>query len=85
MIASDSALARLGDDETVVREVLDSAALKVSEEIYQSEQELVSWFREQGVTVNEVDQQPFQDAVRPGLIGDDVPYTMEHFERLNAL
>ena len=85
IIASDSALSGLGDDEAVVREVLDAAALKVSEEIYQSEQDLVSWFREQGVTVNEIDQQPFQDAVRPMLTGDEVPYTMEHFDRLGAL
>jgi tripartite ATP-independent transporter DctP family solute receptor len=85
VIASDSALAGLGDDEAVVREILDTAAMKVSEEIYQSEQDLVSWFRDQGITVNEVDQQPFQDAVRPMLTGDDVPYTMDHFKRLNDL
>lgn len=85
VIASDDALDRVGDDEAVVREVLDAAALKVSEEIHQSEQDLVAWFREQGITVNEVDQQPFQDAVRPMLTGDGVPYTMEHFERLGKL
>lgn len=85
IIISDDALAGTGDDEAIVREVLDAAALKVSEEIYASEQSLISWFREQGITVNEIDKGPFQDAVRPMLLGDDVPYTQEHFDRLQAL
>ncbi len=85
VIASDDALDRIGDDAAVVREVLDAAALKASEEIYQAELELVAWFREQGITVNEVDKTPFQDAVKPMLTGDDVPYTMEHFQRLGEL
>lgn len=85
VIASDNALSQLGDDEAAVREILDDAAMKVSRTIYQSEQELVAWFTEQGITVNEVDQKPFQDAVRPLLTDDGVPYTMEHFERLGAL
>ncbi len=85
VIASDDALGKLGDDEAVVREVLDAAALKVSEEIYQSEQDLVAWFRDQGITVNEVDQKPFQDAVMPMLTGPDVPYTLEQFKRLGEL
>lgn len=85
IIVSDSAMSGLGDDEAVVREVLDAAALKVSQDIYQAEQDLISWFREQGIAVNEIDQKPFQDAVKPMLTGEDVPYTMEHFERLGAL
>lgn len=85
VIASDNALDRVGDDAEIVREVLDEAALKVSNEIYQAEIDLVAWFREQGITVNEVDRAPFQDAVRPMLTGDDVPYTMEHFRRLGEL
>ncbi|GAA6209819.1 sialic acid TRAP transporter substrate-binding protein SiaP [Cognatishimia sp. WU-CL00825] len=85
VIASDSALDRVGDDAAVVREVLDAAALKASEEINQAELDLVAWFREQGITVNEVDKAPFQDAVKPMLTGEDVPYTMEHFRRLGEL
>lgn len=85
IIVSDDAIGRLGDDEAVVREVLDAAALKVSEEIYQSEQDLISWFRDQGITVNEIDKKPFQDAVKPMLTTDDVPYTMDHFDRLGKL
>lgn len=85
IIISDDALAGVGDDEAVVREILDEAALRVSEEIYQSEQDLISWFRDQGITVNEVDKGPFQDAVKPMLTAEGVPYTMEHFDRLGEL
>ncbi len=85
VIASNDALSRIGDDAAVVRKVLDAAALRVSKEIYQSEQDLVAWFREKGITVNEVDKKPFQDAVRPLLTGKGVPYTMEQFERLGKL
>ena len=85
IIASDSALERIGDDVGKVREILDKAALMVSEEIYQSETDLISWFEEQGTKVNVVDKKPFQDAVKPGLTGDGVPYTMDHFKRLGEL
>lgn len=85
VIASNDALNRAGDDAPVLRKVLDEAALRVSKEIYQSEQDLVAWFREKGITVNEVDKKPFQDAVRPLLTGEGVPYTMEQFERLGKL
>lgn len=46
---------------------------------------LAAWFRDQGVTVNEVYRKPFQEAVKPKLTGEGVPYTMEQFERLQAL
>lgn len=85
IIASDDAVSRIGDDADVVRAILKEAAEKSSGEIYQSEQDLVSWFREQGITVNEVDKQPFQDAVKPKLTGDDVPFTADHFKRLGEL
>ena len=85
IIISDDALAGTGDDEAIVREVLDAAAMRVSEEIYASEQSLISWFREQGINVNEIDKAPFQAAVKPMLLGDGVPYTQEHFDRLQAL
>ncbi|WP_246476148.1 sialic acid TRAP transporter substrate-binding protein SiaP [Roseibium litorale] len=86
IIASDDAMERIGEaDAAIVREVMDKTAMVVSDEIRQQEDDLVAWFREQGVTVNEVDRKPFQDAVLPSLTGDGVPYTMEQFERLGAL
>ena len=86
IITSDSAMARIGDDAGVVEEVLKEAAAKVSQSIYDQEQSLVAWFREKGIQVNEVDKQPFQDAVKPKLTDMSVvPYEMEHFERLQGL
>ncbi|MBL4813847.1 MAG: sialic acid TRAP transporter substrate-binding protein SiaP [Rhodobacteraceae bacterium] len=86
IITSDSAMARLGDDAAIVDEIMKEAAALVSQSIYDSEQSLVQWFRDEGITVNEIDKQPFQDAVRPMLTDpEQVPYTMEQFERLQAL
>jgi len=86
IIASDAAMSGMGDDAQAVEEVLKQAAEKVSQSIYQQEQDLVSWFREQGVAVNEVDKAPFQDAVKPMLTDESkVPYTLEQFERLQGL
>lgn len=85
-IVAGSAMERVGDDANVLTEVLQEAAKQASDGIYQSEQELVSWFRDQGITVNEIDKGPFQDAVKPMLINPDlVPYTSEQFDRLQAL
>ena len=86
IITSESAMGRLGDDAGTVEEVLREAAARVSQSIYDSEQSLVAWFREQGINVNEIDKAPFQDAVKPMLTDpEQVPYEMEHFERLQAL
>ena len=86
IITSGSAEASLGDDADTVHAVLKEAAANVSDAIYQAEQDLVSWFREQGVTVNEIDRKPFQDAVLPKLTDwDKVPYNKEQFDRLQAL
>lgn len=86
IVVSDTAMGQLGDDADAVQAVLQEAAAKVSDNIYQAEQDLVAWFREQGVTVNEVDRKPFQDAVLPKLTDwSNVPYNKEHFDRLQGL
>ncbi|WP_223478359.1 sialic acid TRAP transporter substrate-binding protein SiaP [Oricola indica] len=86
IIASDSAMGKMGDDSDAVREVLEEAAAKVSDSIYQAETDLISWFRDQGTQVNEIDRKPFQDAVLPKLTDwDKVPYDKEQFDRLQAL
>jgi tripartite ATP-independent transporter DctP family solute receptor len=86
IIASDSAMGKMGDDSDAVREVLEEAAAKVSDSIYQAETDLISWFRDEGTQVNEIDRKPFQDAVLPKLTDwDKVPYDKEQFDRLQAL
>jgi len=86
IIASSSAVDQMGEDQAVVDEVMKEAAAKVSQSIYDQEQSLVQWFRDQGIEVNEIDKQPFQDAVKPMLTDTSkVPYTIEQFDRLQAL
>ncbi|MEC9368311.1 MAG: sialic acid TRAP transporter substrate-binding protein SiaP [Pseudomonadota bacterium] len=86
IIVSETAMGQLGDDSDTVQEVLREAAAKVSDSIFQAEKDLVAWFRDKGITVNEVDRKPFQDAVLPKLTDwDKVPYDKEQFDRLQAL
>ena len=86
IIVSETAMGQLGDDTGTVEEVLKEAAARVSDNIYQAEQDLVAWFRDKGITVNEIDRKPFQDAVLPKLTDwEKVPYTEEQFKRLQAL
>lgn len=85
IIVSGSAMDKIGDDAAMVEEVMKEASAKISDEIRQAEIDLIAWFREKGITVNEVDKQPFMDAVKPKLTGEGVPYTMDHFKRLEAL
>jgi len=86
IVIAASAMDQIGDDTETVRAVLQEATAKSSEEIRQSEVDLVQWFVDEGITINEVDKQAFQDALMP-IITDPskVPYTMEQFERMQAL
>ncbi|WP_199711925.1 sialic acid TRAP transporter substrate-binding protein SiaP [Alginatibacterium sediminis] len=77
---------KVGDEDyAIIAAVTDEASLRASEEINLSEQQLGSWFEEQGLTVLEVDKQAFQDAVAPMLTGDDLPFTQAQTQRLKAL
>ena len=72
-------------DQAAVKKALQDSATWVSEQIVQSEAELVDWFKGQGINVNEVDRQPFMDIVKPALLGDDMPFSNEIYERLQAI
>ncbi len=85
VVVSPVTLAKMGDDGQALIDALAEAASATSDEIVQSEAELADWFREQGVTVNEVDRAPFMAAVAPLLSGDTVPWDAETFERLQAI
>lgn len=85
IITSGSAMEKIGDDAPVVNTVMAEAAAKISDEIRQAEIDLVAWFRDKGIKVNDVDRKPFMEAVKPKLTGEGVPYTMDHFKRLEAL
>lgn len=85
VVVSPVTMAKMGDDGAALMAALAGAAASTSDEIVQSEKDLVAWFREQGVNVNEVDRAPFMAAVSPLLTGSDVPWSAEVFERLQAI
>ena len=85
-VVSGVRLAQLNDEQkATLYAVLVETANWVTEQIVQSEAELVGWFREQGVAVNEVDRAPFILAVAPALKAEGLPFTTEQFERLQAI
>lgn len=73
------------EDKAALYSALSETADMVTEQIIQSEADLVGWFRDQGVNVNEVDRAPFIAAVAPALTGGDLPFSQELYERLQAV
>lgn len=73
------------EDYAALVQVLGEAAEGASADIRQSELELVTWFRDQGTTVNAVDRAPFRDAVAARLNGPDASWDRETFDRLQSL
>lgn len=72
-------------DSAALAEVLQESADWASDEILASEKSLVAWFREKGIKVNEVNRQPFMDAVKPILTSKDVPWSKDVYDRLQAI
>lgn len=72
-------------DHQTLMTVLEEAAAGASADIRQAELDLVDWFRDQGVAVNDVDRGPFRAAVADDLNGPDASWDMATFERLQAL
>jgi tripartite ATP-independent transporter DctP family solute receptor len=86
IIVSGTAMDAIGDDAAVVDAVMKEAAANNAGEINQAETDLVQWFKDEGIAVNEVDKDAFQAAVLPVLTDESkVPYTLDQFERLQAL
>ena len=86
VVVASTAMAQLGDDAAVVDSVIKDALAQSSDEIAQSEVDLVQWFRDKDIQVNEVDKAAFQAAVAP-IVTDEskVPYTIDMYERMQAL
>jgi tripartite ATP-independent transporter DctP family solute receptor len=86
IIVSQNAMDQIGDDAGIVEEVMKEAAAQCADEINQAEKDLVQWFKDQGIQVNEVDKAAFQEAMMPVVTDESkVPYTLEQYERLQAL
>ncbi|SMR83967.1 tripartite ATP-independent transporter solute receptor, DctP family [Aliiroseovarius halocynthiae] len=85
-LISPATVAKLSDEDlATLKDAIRHGAEWASNEIVASEASLADWFREQGVTVNEVDRGPFIEAVSPALTGSNVPWDAEVYERLQAI
>ncbi|WP_022729048.1 sialic acid TRAP transporter substrate-binding protein SiaP [Fodinicurvata sediminis] len=74
------------EDQEILTNVLEEAAQGATQDIIESEQELVAWFEDEGTTVNQdVDREAFRETVRPHLTGEDVDWSQETFDRLQNL
>jgi len=72
-------------DKKIFTEVMQDAAMKNSEEVRKQEDDLIPWFKQQGVTVNPVDRKPFMAAAEPFLTGPKATWTKEQFQKLQEI
>ena len=85
-IVAQSTWASLSDSEKdLLGGLLQEAAAKCSDDIVKAEQELVSWFRDQGKTVNEVDRAAFRESVVPLHNGPDATWDQPTYDKLQAI
>ncbi len=85
-IVSGSTLKKMKPaDQKILIEALKNSSDWASGQIVQAEKDLVAWFREKGIKVNEVDRKPFMDMVKPHLLTKDMPWSPGIYERLQAI
>ncbi|PWV99273.1 tripartite ATP-independent transporter DctP family solute receptor [Hoeflea marina] len=73
------------EDQAALDGVLDETAKCASDQIIAKEKELVQWFKDNGVTVNEVDRTPFREATMKLHNGPDATWDQETYDRLQAI
>jgi tripartite ATP-independent transporter DctP family solute receptor len=73
------------EDQEALDKVLDQTAECASEQIIQKEADLVQWFKDNGVTVNEVDRTPFREATMKLHNGPDATWDQETYDKLQAI
>ncbi len=73
------------EDRQALATVAEEAAVCATDQIIQAEKELVDWFREQGVNVNEVDRTPFREATVKLHNGDMATWDRETYDKLQAI
>lgn len=72
-------------DRDALVKVLEDTAACATDQIIEQENELVAWFRDQGVQVNEVDRGPFIEAVKKMHNGEMATWDRETYDRLQAI
>jgi tripartite ATP-independent transporter DctP family solute receptor len=73
------------DEKIIFTDAMLEAAAKNSAEVRQQEDDLKPWFEEKGVIINNVDRQPFMDAVKPYINGPRATWTKADYDRLEAI
>ncbi len=73
------------EDQKALDGVLDETATCASDQIIQKEKDLVQWFKDNGVTVNEVDRTPFREATMKLHNGPDATWDQATYDRLQAI
>jgi tripartite ATP-independent transporter DctP family solute receptor len=73
------------DEKKIFTETLLEAAAQNSAEVRQQEDDLKPWFEEKGNVINNVDRQPFMDAVKPYINGPRATWSKEDYDRLQAI
>ncbi|MDH5411561.1 MAG: sialic acid TRAP transporter substrate-binding protein SiaP [Alphaproteobacteria bacterium] len=77
---------RLSDaDKATFSAVFTEAAARASGDIENAENNLASWFEEQGVIVNRVDVTPFRNATMKLHNGPDATWSQATYDRLQAI
>ncbi|TDH34281.1 DctP family TRAP transporter solute-binding subunit [Pseudohoeflea suaedae] len=73
------------DDQKALDGVLDETAECATSQIIEKEKELVQWFKDNGVTVNEVDRTPFREATMKLHNGPDATWDQATYDKLQAI
>lgn len=73
------------EDRAALTDVTVAAAECATDQIIAAEEELVAWFREQGVNVNEVDRMPFREATMELHNGDMATWDQATYDALQAI
>jgi tripartite ATP-independent transporter DctP family solute receptor len=85
-IVGSPAKAKLSaEDVETLRAILKEAADNCTKDIVKSEQDLVAWFKEQGVNVHEVDRTPFREATVKLHNGPAATWSQETYDKLQGL
>ncbi|UUP16034.1 Sialic acid-binding periplasmic protein SiaP [Nitratireductor thuwali] len=72
-------------DREALETVLDETAACATQQIIDQEKELVQWFRDEGVTVNEPDRTPFREATMKLHNSEDATWDQETYDRLQSI
>ncbi len=73
------------EDAALLQDVAARAAQRASQQIAASEEELVAWFTEEGISVVEVDRRAFRESVDAHFENREYPFDVSYLTRLREL